>query len=90
VGLRFQTGRSFYVRLKLRDGERLGGFFEDESFASAYPEEQDLFLQEAWRLAEDGSFVERMRGSQGVLVRQDTIDFVELLTPEEVRDGQEA
>lgn len=80
----FKPGGPFYVRIKLRDGERVGGFFSNQSFASAYPESEGVFLEQAWRLDNDGSFIEPLPGTGGVLVPQESIQLVELLAPQEV------
>ncbi len=82
----FKEGAPFYARLKLRGGERVGGFFSQNSFATDYPESTDLFLEEAWRLDENGGFVEPIRGTAGLFVPQDSIELVELLQPQEVDD----
>jgi hypothetical protein len=79
----FKGERPFFVRVKLRDGDRVGGVFGDGSFAAAYPEPEDVFLEEAWRLSEDGSFIEPLEGTAGLLVPGSSIDRVELLTAEE-------
>lgn len=74
----FTGGGPYFVRAKLRDGERVGGFYGDGSFASSYPESQDLYLEEAWRLTEDGAFLERLCGSRGLLLRTDNVELLEL------------
>ena len=74
----FTGGGPYFVRARLRDGERVGGFFGDGSFASSYPEVQDLYLEEAWRLTPDGAFVERLSGSRGLLLRRETVELLEL------------
>jgi hypothetical protein len=68
------------IRVKLRDGERVGGLFEPGSNASFYPEAQDLYLEQAWRLDRDGQFIEPMEGSAGLLVRREDIEVLEFLT----------
>jgi hypothetical protein len=70
-----------FVRLKLRNGERIGGVFGDLSFASAYPQEQDLFLEEVWSLDEEGGSVEATADSRGILVLRDQIETLEFLAP---------
>jgi hypothetical protein len=80
----FKGERPFFCRIKLRDGELVGGVFGDDSFATAYPEPQDVFLEEVWRLREDGSFVEPLEGTAGLLVSGTSIDFVEFLVAQEV------
>lgn len=79
----FKGERPFFVRIKLHDGERVGGVFGEDSFATAYPEPQDIFLEEVWRLSDDGTFVEPLEGSAGLLVPGTSMDFVEFLTEEE-------
>lgn len=81
----FQEEGPFFIRLKLRDGERIAGVFGENSFASAYPEPTDLFLEEAWRVDETGAFIERVPGTAGMVVPQDSIEVLELLQPQEVR-----
>lgn len=80
----FKSGGPFFVRLKLKDGERVGGLFSAQSFAALYPEAQDVFLEEAWRLSVDGSFVESIPGA-GLFVPHQNIDLVELLPVSEER-----
>lgn len=80
----FKGGQPLYVRLKLKDGERVAGLFSTRSFASPYPQPEDLFLEEAWRLSEDGSFVEPISGTAGLLVPREGIELVELMRPREV------
>ena len=52
------------MRLKLKDGAWLGGFFGESSYAAGYPEEpQDLFLEETYAMnQEDGAFVKDGQG----------------------------
>jgi Family of unknown function (DUF6338) len=46
------------VRMKLKDGEWVGGLFGDNSYASGYPEPQDLLLEETYEIDDDGTFVQ--------------------------------
>jgi hypothetical protein len=75
----FSAGGPIFVRVKLSSGERLGGFFGQRSFAAGYPERQDLFLEQAWRLTDDGTPQQPIPGSRGVLVRHDLVELLELL-----------
>src|SRR5207249_735467 len=78
----------FFVRAKLRSGKRVGGVFGQRSFASAYPEPQDLFLEQAWELAEDGSLLGRVPGSRGLFLRREDVEVLEFMAME-VGDAQE-
>jgi hypothetical protein len=79
----FSRQGPFFVRIELRDGTNLGGVFAEDSFASAYPGKQDLFLERAWRLDEDGGFVEPVDDSAGLLISRDLVRAVEFLEPDE-------
>jgi hypothetical protein len=53
----FWRGPALAVRMKLKDGEWVGGLFGDNSYASGYPEPQDLLLEETYEISDDGTFV---------------------------------
>lgn len=84
----FSRGRSYFVRVKLRDGERVGGLFGPGSNASFYPEAQDLYLQEAWRLDGEGGFEAAVEGTKGLLIRRENTQIVEFLEIEGGADDQ--
>jgi len=46
------------VRLKLKDGEWIGGLFGDNSYAAGYPEPQDLLLEQAYEVLDDWRFAQ--------------------------------
>ena len=75
----FKGGGLYLVRVKLKDGERVGGFFGPDSFASAYPERQELFLEEAWRLDAEGEFISPIPGSDGLMVHAEEVEIIELV-----------
>ena len=83
----FSSQGPFFVRAKLRTGERVGGLFGKGSFASAYPEPHDVFLEQAWSLTEDGILDEPVPGSQGLLLRQEDVELLEFIELG-VRDGE--
>ena len=74
----FTAGGPYFLRARLKGGDRIGGFFGDGSVASSYPEAQDVYLEEAWRLAEDGSFLRPLPNSRGLLLRHENVELIEL------------
>jgi hypothetical protein len=76
-----------FVRAKLTDGQRVGGVFGSHSYASAYPEAAEVFLEEAWRFGPDGTPEEPVPGSRGILIRHDDVEWLDFLGIE-VRDGR--
>ncbi len=75
------------VVITLRDGRKVGARLSDPAYASSYPAPEQLMLGEVWRVDEkDGSFVESIRGSWGMLIDKadcETIEFVDWLVVEE-------
>jgi hypothetical protein len=75
--------RGAYVRVHLRDGlGMVGGVFGDQSLASLDPKRADLYLQEAWRLDDEGNFVDPLLDSRGVWIAHDVLAYVEFLKEE--------
>lgn len=79
------------MRIRLKSGFWVGGFYGTGSFASSYPESQDLYLEQAWSLDESGSFSEPIEGSAGLLISRDQMEMLELIEiapSEEGRGGR--
>jgi hypothetical protein len=66
--------------ITLRDGRRVAGRLVEPAYVSTYPASEQIMLGEIWRVDQTtGSFVERMRGSWGMLIDKadcETIEFV--------------
>lgn len=68
-----------YVRVQSADGRWAGGWFAEASFAASYPEPLELYIEEAFLMGEDGTFVAPQPGSRGMYVRCDDARVVEFL-----------
>lgn len=77
----FVTRPDEYVRVRLRDGGWVGGWFSRGSWAGKYPHDTDLLIEEAWPIGADGVFGDRGLG-YAVYVPASAIAFVEMLPPE--------
>lgn len=64
----FAKKEVFWVIVHLKDGRRIGGRFDTDSFASSYPAEEQIYLEEVWKLDEGGRFVEPIERSRGILI----------------------
>lgn len=79
----FSGSRAGVIRLRLDTGGRLGGLFGENSYAAGYGEEpQDLYLERAYLVQEDGSFAKDADGDfselgSGILVKWDNIVVLE-------------
>jgi hypothetical protein len=74
----FNLKEDCFILLHLKSGQILGGLYTDKSFASAYPEKEDLYLSELWRLNEKGEFQEPVENSGGLLVNFEEVSFIEI------------
>ena len=79
----FRHRGSCFVRVRLKDGTWVGGWYGSRSYATSYPEPPELFLESAWRMSPDGGFVGRVTGTAGLHVRVAEADVVELVHPSE-------
>jgi len=60
----------------------MGGRFDKRSFASSYPAEEQIYLEEVWNLSSDGKFETAVERSQGVIVSCSEILAVEFFQNE--------
>lgn len=74
----FLRRRSCWIIVHLKDGRRLGGYFGNKSFASLYPNSGHLYLQELWRLGSNGEFEAQVEGSEGIILRPDDYQMIEM------------
>jgi hypothetical protein len=80
---------NYYVRIHLKSGEMLGGYYGENSYATSYPHEQEVYLEEAWRLDEDGKFAQQIEGTKGTLVRREDCTLLEVIEVREASGDQE-
>jgi hypothetical protein len=74
----FNRHTACFVLLRFKNGGLAGGFYGNRSFASSYPEKENLYMEEQWVLDEEGSFIEKKRNTDGFLVSFSEIESIEL------------
>jgi hypothetical protein len=74
----FNRHPNCFVLLRLKSGGLVEGFYDKNSFASSFPEKEDLYLEEQWALDEGGVFLEKRKKSDGLLVDFSEIEFFKL------------
>jgi len=65
----FGKGRASWVRVRLQDGTWLGGYFGAESYASSFPNPQEIFVEEGWVINDDGTFADVKHAPNGMIIR---------------------
>ena len=73
----FGKRQSFWVIVHLKDKRRIGGKFDTNSFASSYPADEQIYLEEVWELGEKGNFIKPIPRSQGIIILGDEIMGIE-------------
>jgi len=73
----FNKRESCFMLIHLNNGRIIGGLYGPNSFASSYPEEEDVYLQEIWKIDEEGRFMEKIPDSKGLLVNHNAIEYIE-------------
>lgn len=82
----FSQRKRYWVIVSLKDGKRIGGLYDSQSFASSAPAVEQLYLQEAWELNSDGGFERPRSDSAGIMILAPDILSVEFFN---VTDGGE-
>lgn len=52
----------------MNDGNTVGGFYAGDSYASSYPSEEQIYIQQQWLLGENDEFIKPVDQSAGVLL----------------------
>jgi len=64
----FGKKEAYWVIVHLKDKRKIGGKFAKNSFASSYPSEEQIYLEEVWTLDENGKFKEPLKRSGGIII----------------------
>jgi len=73
----FEQKQQCWVLIHLKNGDCIGGTYFDDCYASAYPELQDIYLTEVWRVDEKGFFKDRVERTKGMWISKDAFDYLE-------------
>jgi len=68
----------YWVIVHLRNGKKIGGKYDSNSFSSSYSAEEQIYLEEVWHLNENGAFIEPVDRSAGILILGKDISSLEL------------
>ncbi len=75
--------------IHLHSGKLIGGLYYEESFASSYPENKDLYLKEVWKINKQGEFIEKVEDTAGLLISYDMIEYIELFNLKEGENNED-
>lgn len=72
----FSQEEPVWVLVTLIDESQVGGFFGPKSFASDEPGERDIYIQEVFKVSQDGPW-EGVDKSKGILIKGDHVKHIE-------------
>ncbi len=75
--LKFGDGEPAWVIVHLTDGRLIGGLYQEKSFVSSYPAEEQIYLEQVWKLDKDGKFIAAVARSKGIIILKSEIAAVE-------------
>lgn len=78
-----------WVLVHLKSGKMIGGLFGKESFASSFPNSQDLYLEAVWKIDNKGLFKEEVPQTRGLLINSSEIEFLEFYRTVEKRSDKD-
>lgn len=64
----FGKRESYWIIVHLKDGRKIGGRYDTNSFASSYPSDEQIYIEDLWVLDENGQFIKRVDDTKGVIV----------------------
>ena len=74
----FGNRRAYWVIVNLKDGRKIGGVYGPNSFSSSYPAEEQIYLEQVWKLDEKGRFLEPVERSEGIIILGSELSSIEL------------
>lgn len=81
----FRQRKRYWIIVTFKDGKQVAGRYDSKSFSSAAPALEQLFLEQAWVLNQEGGFERARRNSAGLLIigsEVRTVEFFEILEEE--------
>lgn len=77
----FGKREPFYLIITLNSGKRIGATYGHSSFASSYPADPEIYVEEAWDIDDAEGFVRRHVKTRGLLISGSSIESIEFIGP---------
>ncbi len=74
----FHKRKRVFVLIHLTNGNKIGGYYGPDSYATSYPREGDIYIEKAIKVDQEGRFLEVVSDSCGILIRKDEYELIEL------------
>lgn len=74
----FSKREQLWVIVNLKDGTKIGGIYSEKSFTSSYPSNEQIYLEQVWKLDDKGAFDKPIERSNGIIILGSDISSIEL------------
>lgn len=75
----FSQKKPYWVIVHLSGGRKIGGKYARRSYTSTYPAEEQIYLEEVWKIDQrTGRFISPIPQTQGLLISSKNYVFIEL------------
>ncbi len=83
----FSKAETCWVRLVLKSGKVLAGYFGDQSYATSFPEPPQIYLERVWKF-QNGGFSMQVENSNGAIVSLSECQYVEFFKGEPAKGSR--
>jgi len=74
----FKQGLYYWVIVTFEDNTVVAGKYAKKSFTSSYPTPEQIYLEECWKMNDDGGFERARNGTAGMIIVSSQIKTIEL------------
>lgn len=86
----FQKRESCFILIHLNNGNKIAGFYGQDSHSSHFPNKKDIYLEQVWELDDNNAIKEPVPYSKGVFIDESSIYFIEFLNCEDSQNSEES
>ena len=72
----FGNDQSYWTIIEFIDGNKIGGMYDTKSFASSFPANEQIYLEELWEIDDNDGFIKPIKRSHGVIVSSKDIKSI--------------
>lgn len=84
----FSQGKTYWVIVTLKNGEKIAGMYGRGSFSSSAPSEEQLYLEQQWLLNDEGGFDRPACQTAGIIILSSEIRSVEFMHSGDAQNEQ--
>jgi len=76
----FNKREPLFILIHLKNGGLIGGYYGDNSYTTAYPNDGEIYLEAVYKVNKEGTFGKPIDETKGLLIRKDQYSYIELFS----------